>query len=236
MIPLRDVNRTRHFPWMVWLIILVCTAVFFYEVFLPPFFQERFVYLFGFIPRRLVDPHWAERHGFPPGALASIVTSMFLHGSFAHLFLNMWTLAVFGDNVEDRMGAIPFLMFYLLCGIGAALVHLIFNPTSTIPTIGASGAISGVLGAYLFLYPHACIVTFVPVLFIPYFVEVPAAVFLVMWFIIQLFSGWSSLLLPAQIGGVAWWAHVGGFVWGAFTFPFFLRRQREQNHGWSFLA
>lgn len=226
MIPLRDVNRTRHVPWMLWLIIAACVVVFLHEVILPPLHQERFLYLFGFIPRRLVDPRWAEKVGFPPGASLTILTSMFLHGSFAHLLFNMWTLAVFGDNVEDRMGGIRFLLFYLVCGTAAALTHLAFHPTSTIPTVGASGAIAGVLGAYLLLYPHARIVTFVPIFFIPYFIELPAVVFLAMWFFVQLMSGWASLFMPPTVGGVAWWAHVGGFVCGMLVFPLFLKSDR----------
>jgi membrane associated rhomboid family serine protease len=227
MIPLRDLNRTRHVPWMVWTIISACVVVFLQELTLPAALQERFFYVFGFVPRRLVDPRWAYAVGFPPGAGTSVLTSMFLHGSFAHLLFNMWTLAVFGDNVEDRMGGFRFLVFYLLCGVAAALTHLVVNPDSELPTIGASGAIAGVLGAYLFLYPHARIITFIPVFFIPYFVEVPAAVFLFMWFLIQVLSGWASLFLPENVGGVAWWAHVGGFLFGAATFPLFLRRERR---------
>jgi membrane associated rhomboid family serine protease len=214
---------------MVWLIIIVCSLVFFQELLLPPVLLERFVYLLGLVPRRLTDPYWAHRVGFPPGSFSTIFTSMFLHGSFAHLLFNMWTLAVFGDNVEDRMGPLRFLLFYLLCGVAAALTHLVFNPSSTIPTVGASGAIAGVLGAYMFLFPHARVITFVPVVFIPYFIEVPAALFLAFWFIIQLLSGWSSLFMPPNIGGVAWWAHIGGFLCGAFTFPFFLRRDEVRR-------
>lgn len=227
MIPLRDVNRTRHFPWMVWVIIIACVLVFLQELMIPPRYQERFFMLLGFVPRRLTDPLWAYQVGFPPGAVTTIFTSMFLHGSFAHLLFNMWTLAVFGDNVEDRMGGLRFLLFYLLCGTAAATTHLVFNPSSTIPTVGASGAIAGVLGAYMFLYPHARIVTFVPVLFIPYFIELPAAVFLFMWFFVQVMSGWASLFMPPNVGGVAWWAHAGGFVCGALIFPAFLRRERR---------
>ncbi len=230
MIPLRDVNRTRHVPWMVWLLILTCVLAFLQEIALPAPLLERFIYLFGFVPRRLTDPLWAQRAGFPPGGFYTIFTSMFLHGSFAHLLFNMWTLAVFGDNVEDRMGPIRFLLFYLCSGVAAAIAHLVFNPTSTLPTVGASGAIAGVLGAYMFLFPHARVVTFVPILFMPYFIEVPAAFFLAMWFMIQLLSGWTSLFLPPNVGGVAWWAHIGGFLCGALVFPFFLRRDR--SGGW----
>ncbi len=226
MIPLRDVNRTHHIPWMTWVIILICVFAFLHEVALPAPLLERFIYLFGFVPRRLMDPQWALAVGYPPGATATLLTSMFLHGSFAHLLLNMWTLAVFGDNVEDRMGAFRYLIFYLLCGLAAALIHAFFNPSSEIPTVGASGAIAGVLGAYLFLFPRARIITFVPVFFMPYFIEVPAAFFLAMWFMIQVLSGWTSLFLPPNVGGVAWWAHVGGFVAGALLFPAFLRRDR----------
>jgi membrane associated rhomboid family serine protease len=139
----------------------------------------------------------------------------------------MWTLAVFGDNVEDRMGPFRFLAFYLLCGLAAGFAHFVFNIGSPIPAVGASGAIAGVLGAYLFLFPKARVVTFIPVLFIPYLVELPAVVFLGIWFMVQLFSGWASLGLPAHVGGVAWWAHIGGFVFGALVFRGFLSRRRS---------
>jgi len=231
MLPLRDINRARSFPVMVWGIILGCVFVFVQQVVMPLRVEMRFVHLFGLVPRRLLDPEWAWQVGYPPGASLSVVTSMFLHGSFAHLLFNMWTLAVFGDNVEDRMGHIRFLVFYLLCGIAAGVTHMLVNPSSTVPTVGASGAIAGVLAAYLFLFPHARIITFVPVLFIPYIVEVPAAIFLGMWFLIQLLSGWASLGLPPNVGGVAWWAHVGGFAFGALTFSAFVPR-RARRVGW----
>jgi hypothetical protein len=136
---------------------------------------------------------------------------MFLHGGLFHILGNMWFLYIFGDNIEERLGHIRYLFFYLLCGVAAGLVHLFTNWGSKIPTIGASGAISGVMGAYLLLYPHSRILTLLPIFFFIQFVEIPAFVFLGYWFLIQLFS---ASLTPKNVGGIAFWAHVGGFVAG----------------------
>lgn len=211
---------------MTWTLIGLNAVVFLYQLALPEAGLQRLFYLFGVVPARLTDPAWAASVGLPPGGYLPFVTSMFLHGGFLHIVANMWTLWIFGDNVEDRMGPARFLLFYLVTGILAGLVHWLTNPGSVVPTVGASGAISGVLGAYFILYPHSRVITLIPIFFWPIFVELPAVVYLGFWFLLQLFSGTSALAAPANAGGVAWWAHIGGFVGGLLLFRLFLRRQR----------
>ncbi len=155
--------------------------------------------------------------------LATFLTSMFLHGGLAHLIGNLWTLWIFGDNVEDRMGRGRFLVFYLLCGLIAGAVHYAFNADSPIPTVGASGAISGVLGAYFLLFPKATLLLLVPIFFYPLFVTVPAVLYLAFWFLAQFLSGTAALGSGPQMnGGVAWWAHIGGFIAGVFLLRHFM--------------
>jgi membrane associated rhomboid family serine protease len=149
---------------------------------------------------------------------------MFLHSGWLHIIGNMWTLWIFGDNVEDRMGPIRFLFFYLLCGIAAGIVHSLTNPDSMMPAVGASGAIAGVLGAYFFLFPYARIVVLIPVFIFPFFFEMPAVLYLGFWILTQVFSGTLALATPEQVGGVAWWAHVGGFIAGIILHFFFVKR------------
>jgi membrane associated rhomboid family serine protease len=141
----------------------------------------------------------------------------------------MWTLWIFGDNVEDRMGSLRFAIFYLACGFVAAMTHLMTQSESTVPTVGASGAIAGVLGAYLLLFPTARLVVMFPVLFLPFFFELPAVLYLGAWFLIQLFSGVLAVAGPAQVGGIAFWAHVGGFTAGLLLCPLFVRRRRPRR-------
>ncbi|HVT15375.1 MAG TPA: rhomboid family intramembrane serine protease [Thermoanaerobaculia bacterium] len=228
MFPLRDTVPSRHPPVMTWALIAANALVFLYQLTLPPQAQELLAYRFGIVPARFTDPYWASLVGFPADHLWPFLTSMFLHGSFFHILANMWTLWIFGDNVEDRMGPFRFLVFYLLCGFAAGGIHWLTNLDSTLPTIGASGAIAGVLGAYLALYPRARILTFLPIFIIPLFFELPAFVYLGIWFISQLFNGTFSLGTDAAAaGGVAWWAHVGGFLAGLLLFPLFLRREPE---------
>jgi membrane associated rhomboid family serine protease len=145
---------------------------------------------------------------------------MFLHGGFLHILGNMWSLYIFGDNVEDRLGSLRYLFFYLLCGLASGLSHLFINWQSQVPTIGASGAIAGVMGAYLILYPKSRILTLIPIFFIPYFIEVPAFFFLGLWFVIQFVSATGS---QGQMGGIAWWAHIGGFVFGIIFLKLFIK-------------
>jgi membrane associated rhomboid family serine protease len=157
---------------------------------------------------------------------------MFLHGGWFHLIGNMLFLYIFGDNVEDRMGHFKYLLFYLICGLGAAFTQIITNVRSEIPMVGASGAISGILGAYILLFPKSRIVTLVPIFFFLHIVEIPAAVFLLIWFIIQFFSGVATLAASKSTGGVAFWAHVGGFVVGLVLTRFFIKKGYYRT-GWS---
>jgi len=213
MFPIRDEIPSRRAPVVTWSIIAVCVAVYLYQLTLPELGLKRLFYLFGVVPARYSDPTWALSVGFPHAGPLPFLTSMFLHGGFFHLLSNTWSLWIFGDNVEDRMGRLRFALFYVGCGLLAGFAHWISDPTSMVPTIGASGAIAGVLGAYLRWYPNAKVLTLIPIFFYPLFVDLPAVVFLGIWFVLQLFSGAASLG-AAQAGGVAWWAHVGGFVAG----------------------
>jgi membrane associated rhomboid family serine protease len=154
---------------------------------------------------------------------------MFLHGGWLHIVGNMWTLWIFGDNVEDRMGHGRFAIFYLLCGLAAGIVHCLTNLDSTLPTVGASGAIAGVMGAYFYLFPYARVIVMVPLFIFPFFFELPAATFLAFWALAQVFSGTLSLGYPGNVGGVAWWAHVGGFMAGMLLQFFFVRNARAHR-------
>jgi membrane associated rhomboid family serine protease len=212
MIPLRDSNPSRRLPLVTILVILANTIIFLYEVTLGPAQLNQFVFTFGVVPARLTG---ASGPAMPAGGgIETFLTSMFLHGGWLHLIGNMWFLWIFGDNVEGYLGHLRFLLFYLFCGLAAGLIHVAFNLSSTLPTVGASGAIAGVLGAYLLLFPRARILTLVPVFFV-FLLEIPAYVILIYWFVLQFLSGTASIVSGAAAqGGVAWWAHVGGFVVG----------------------
>ena len=217
MIPLRDTTRSRNFPVMNWLLITANGLVFFYELGLSSGGLERFVQTFALVPSRV--------QGEPLTFAITIFTSMFMHAGWFHILSNMWVLFIFGDNVEDRMGSLPYLIFYLLGGTAAALLQTYVAPGSSVPVLGASGAIAGVLGAYILLFPAARVVTLIPIFFFISLIEVPALVFLGFWFVSQLFSGLASIGTAA--GGVAWWAHVGGFLVGLVLCPLFARRLRQ---------
>ncbi|MDH7599207.1 MAG: rhomboid family intramembrane serine protease [Sedimentisphaerales bacterium] len=214
MIPLRDTIPSMRVPFVTWSLIGINALVFVFELGLDPNSLERIFYLFGLVPARYTHPRWAMWVGLPVDNYWPFLTSMFLHGGWGHIIGNMWTLWIFGDNVEDRMGGVRFLLFYLATGIVAGLTHWMINPHSTIPTIGASGAIAGVLGAYFLLFPYSTVITLIPILLWPLFIEVPAVVYLFVWFASQVFSGTLAWFAPANAAGVAWWAHVGGFVAG----------------------
>src|ERR1700738_742884 len=224
MLPIRDTIPSRHPPIVTWVLILINGVVFLFELTMPEPALEQFFYLFGIVPARYTHPGWALWVGLPIDDYWPFLTSMFLHGGWMHIIGNMWTLWIFGDNVEDRMGPIRFLFFYLLCGLAAGSVHWFTNPHSTIPTVGASGAIAGVMGAYLVLFPPSRIIVLLPILFFPFFFELPAVTYLGFWALTQVFSGTLSLASPADVGGVAWWAHVGGFGVGILLQFFFVKR------------
>jgi len=210
MIPIRDQIQSKSYPVVTRGIIGVNVLAFLYQM-MQGENLERFISVYGLVPARYSVPEVAS-HFSSVEQVFALFSFMFLHGGFLHILGNMWFLHIFGDNVEDRMGSTRFLLFYLLCGWASGFAHLWSNWTSTVPTIGASGAIAGVMGAYLILFPKARIITLIPIFFIPYFIEIPAIVFLGIWFLFQFF--YASLPGPEGGGGIAWWAHIGGFVFG----------------------
>jgi membrane associated rhomboid family serine protease len=213
MIPLRvDILRTRA-AICNGILIIVNVLVFLYELSLHPKAGQALVYTFGLVPSH--TQLLFAQHGITfTQAFVPMVTSMFLHGGWLHLLGNMLFLWVFGGSVEETLGHIQYLFFYFICGIGSAVVHTAVNWGSNVPTIGASGAISGVMGAFIVLYPRARVTTLIPALFLFFTIRIPAVLMLGYWFLLQFVSGVSSLGASDQ-GGVAWWAHVGGFVLGA---------------------
>jgi len=223
MFPLRDTIPSRRTPVMLWVLVGLNALVFVFELRLPEAQLARVFEHYGIVPARLSMDLRGLREA--PGDYLALVTSMFLHGGVLHVLGNLWMLTIFGDNVEDRMGPVRFLFFYLLTGLVAGLVHVHFSPDSEVPTIGASGAISGVMGAYLVMYPRARVITLIPLLFYPLFVELPAFVFLGVWFVGNLLSGTASLAAPEEAGGIAFLAHVGGFLAGILLHWPFLRRR-----------
>jgi membrane associated rhomboid family serine protease len=223
MFPIRDTIPTRNPPIATLLLILVNAVVFLFELTIDA--PDQFFYLFGVVPARYTHPEWTLWVGLPLDDYWPFLTAMFLHSSWLHIIGNMWSLWIFGDNVEDRMGPVRFLFFYLSCGIIAELVHCYVNPDSTLPAVGASGAIAGVMGAYFFLFPYARVIVLVPVLFIPFFFELPAVTYLGFWALTQIFTGAFSLGNPAAVAPVAWWAHVGGFAAGILLQFFFVKRK-----------
>ena len=202
MIPLRDSQPSLTKPVVTSCLIALNVLIFLFEMSLDDYSRNHFVHTYGMVPARFSWP--------------ALFTSMFLHGGWMHLIGNMWFLWIFGDNIEDILGRWRFVLFYLLCGAAAGLTHYVFNADSRIPTVGASGAIAGVMGAYMRRFPHSRILTLLPLLIFFTTVELPAYWLLAIWFVLQLFSGVGDLSRAGvQEGGVAWWAHAGGFVLGA---------------------
>jgi membrane associated rhomboid family serine protease len=227
MIPIGNAVPSRYPPVVTWMLIATNCLVFLFQDSLSPDELELLVREFALIPARYTE---VFAYGDPDLDVADIIpffTMMFLHGGWLHLILNMWTLWLFGPAIEDRMGHGRYLAFYLGCGFAASLAHVVFNPTSIVPALGASGAIAGILGCYMRLFPMARVVVVVPILFIPLFFEVYAFVFIGLWFLLQLFQSTMSLLLPAASGDVAWWAHVGGFVAGFTLGPLLVRSEQR---------
>lgn len=223
MIPLRDANPSSTFPVVTLTLVVINSLVWFYEVSLGHS-VERFVIEYGLIPVRFLNPYqW--QGGVWGNSIVPMISSIFMHGGWLHVIGNMWFLWIFGDNVEDRLGPGKFLLFYLLCGFGASLAHVLFHPESRIPTIGASGAISGVLGAYLISFPHARVLTLFIIFFFVRFIEIPAFAFLIVWFLFQFISGAAEYGAFQQTGGVAYWAHMGGFVFGVIFIWVFPKRK-----------
>jgi membrane associated rhomboid family serine protease len=214
VIPLRDnVPRTRP-PLVTWTLIGLCTLVFLYQQMLPDRTLFEFIHVHGVSPARFTNPRYAASVGYPEGGYLAFFTYMFLHGGWLHYLLNMWVLWIFADNVEEALGSFRFVVFYLLCGLAAGVVHVLFNWNAPVPVIGASGAIAGVMGGYFRLFPKARVVTLIPIIVIPWIVELPAVVFLGVWFFMQLLSGLAGTAVDGQASAVAFWAHVGGFAAG----------------------
>jgi membrane associated rhomboid family serine protease len=229
MFPIQDSVPSRSVPVVIRALILINALVFFFELMLPQHGIDQVFYLFGIVPARLTHPDWAAYVGFPAHSYWTLLTHQFLHGGWLHIIVNMWTLWIFGDNVEDRMGPMRFAIFYLTCGVVAGITQVLANPDSTVPSVGASGAIAGVLGAYLVLFPTARLIVMFPIFFFPFFFEVPAVLYLVIWFFIQLFSGAAALAGPQQVGGIAFWAHIGGFLSGMLLCRLFVHRRRQSQ-------
>jgi membrane associated rhomboid family serine protease len=223
MIPIRDTIPSSAFPIVTVLIIVLNSILFIFQWAWGSHIHG-FVEHFGIVPAKyfwLADTHPSD-YG---DRFIPFFSSMFLHGGWMHVIGNMWYLWIFGDNVEDRFGRIGFIGFYLLCGLTAGLTHVYLSPDSAIPTIGASGAIAGVMGAYMVLYPASRVVTMIPLMVFFPIVEIPAVFFLGFWFLMQFFQGTVSSVAAQNVGGVAWWAHFGGFAVGALIAVFFRRRK-----------
>ncbi len=218
MIPLRDTIQSRNYPIVNTGIIILNVVIYLVEL-TQGQGLDRFIFVYGLVPARYSVPEMGSQFNFGQ-QIFSLLSFMFLHGGFWHLLGNMWSLYIFGDNVEDRLGSLRYLAFYLLCGWASGLSHLLTNWHSQIPTIGASGAIAGVMGAYLILYPRSRILTLIPIFFIPYFIEIPAFFFLGIWFLLQFLSAAGTY---GQTGGIAWWAHIGGFVFGIIFLKLFMK-------------
>ncbi len=209
MIPIRDTIRSTNFPAVNYAIIAVNCVVFLWEMMYPGDLNQLML-MYGLVPVRFTVPELAAQFTFGEQAV-SLISFMFLHGSILHLIGNMWFLYIFGDNIEDLLGPIRYLLFYLLCGWISGLAHVLTNISSAMPTIGASGAIAGVMGAYLISFYKSRIITLIPILFIPYFVEIPSPFFLGIWVFFQFLSAAFS---DSTTSGIAWWAHIGGFAAG----------------------
>jgi len=217
MIPLRDVIPSRTTPYITITIIVLNALAWFLELSLPRDVLPLFLQVYGVVPARLQAP--------------TLLTSMFLHGSWMHVIGNMWYLWIFGDNVEDRVGHGRFIIFYLLCGIAAALGQVVIDPASTLPTIGASGAIAGIMGAYFVLYPRSRVLTLIPLVIFWEVIELPATMLLGFWFLMQLFSaGAIAVTSTTGGGGVAFMAHVAGFLCGAAGIFLFRQPERPEQY------
>ena len=224
MIPIRDTAPCYTRPYVTWGIMFICISLFLLLEYSPERFHYYVIYIYGMVPNRYTDPGWAIAMGYPVDYYLSFVSNLFLHGGWWHLIINMWFLWIFADNIEDRMGHGKFIVFYLLCGFIATAIQWVYTPHLVVPVVGASGAIAGVLGAYFFLYPYAKIVLWVPILFLPIFVEVPAIAFIGVWVIFQMFKATTAILFYEGASDVALWAHLGGFVAGFLLFRYFLRK------------
>jgi len=226
LFPIKDYIPRKYPPHAARLLIVLNTLFFIYELGLSQKELIEFSHILGVVPARYFNPDWAEWLNYPDLSVLPFFTHMFLHSGFFHFIINMWILWVFADNVEDVLGPVRFLIFYLLCGLFAVGGHMLINFHSTVPVIGASGAIAGVMGAYLVLYPGARVLTLIPIFIFPFFIDLPAIIFLGLWFFMQFLSGLSSSLSSSGPAGVAWWAHAFGFLAGLFLVGLFRNNKR----------
>lgn len=232
MIPLRDTNPTRRTPHVTWLLLTVNILVFTYEVMIGQMQRShqfaQFIYTFGAIPSDIVGVLLRPAEWLPH-PMGTLISSMFVHANWRHLAGNMWFLYIFGDNIEDEIGHIRFLIFYLVCGLAGSIVHIILDINSPIPMVGASGAISGIMGAYILLFPRARVLTLV-IFFIITMIEIPAYWFLAFWFFLQFMGGLNTI--GTQAGGTAFWAHVGGFIAGLWLIRMWVKHFRKPRTWW----
>jgi rhomboid family protein len=233
MIPLKDMTPRKSVPVMTLLLIAANVAVFVHQLSMTQRQENAFISTWGLVPNK-IGMALAGHHYTLAQALVPLFTCMFLHGGWLHILGNMWFLWIFGANVEDRIGSLPYLFFYLVCGIGSGLSQVFFSWGSHLPSIGASGAISGVLGAYLVFFPGSQILTLVPLFIIFWTIRLPAVVFIGLWFLLQSLNGLSYLQTPGALntGGTAWWAHIGGFILGMiFALAMKPKSRRADNWG-----
>lgn len=226
MFPIRDSIPRVHTPYAVYTIIALNVLVFLYQQSLSGGELFTMLHTYGVVPARYAFPDWATQVGYPAYGQFALISHQFMHGGWMHLLLNMWTLWIFGDNIEDVMGPVRFMLFYLCCGLAAVLTHMLSDTAATMPIVGASGAIAGVMGAYFLLYPHAKVVTLIPIIIIPLFFDLPAVVYLGIWFAMQVLSGLGSMVQPGSGASIAWWAHAGGFMAGILLLPLFRQKGR----------
>lgn len=222
MIPIRDTIPCENTPYVTWSLIGLNVVIFMFLKFLDDPVAVQILHLYGMVPARYFHPEWAAALGYPPHNYLPFLSCMFLHAGWSHLLFNIWLIWIFADNIEDVMGSTRFLVFYLICGLVATAVHMAYNPDSQTPTVGASGAIAGVLGAYFLLYPYAKIIIWIPILFLPIFIQVPAIAFLGVWVIFQLYEATTAIVAGQANMDVAWWGHLGGFIAGALVHRVFL--------------
>jgi membrane associated rhomboid family serine protease len=225
MFPVLNTAPSRSPPLITWALIAANSLVFLYEWSLSPDELEAFLRRFALIPALFFTPNFDL--GYALSNWGPFFTNMFLHGGWLHLIFNMWALWLFGGTVEDRMGPARYLVFYLACGFLASVAHAVANPESTEPALGASGAIAGVMGCYMRLFPWARIVTVIPVLFFPFFFELPALVVMGFWFGVQVLNGAGALFTTSAGGGIAYWAHIGGFLAGLLFGPLCVRAKQR---------
>ena len=224
MIPIRDSIPCNTTPYVTWAIMAICVLVFVVMVLMPDSIAQHFLYKYGMVPIRYTNPTWAQHFGLPPDYYFSFLSSLFLHGGWAHLAVNMMFMWIFADNIEDLMGHGRFVIFYLVCGLLATYAQWYSSQNLVVPVVGASGAIAGVLGAYFFKFPYARVVILVPILFFPLFFEIPAIAFLGVWVILQLYELSTASVFPGMGGSSAWWAHLAGFFVGAVIHPLFIEK------------